>query len=90
MFSRRKHQWAHLITPELRHHFANVVGYDLVKFDVQHHRYSSPDKHRAAIAWMHEQSGKILIHVGLWIAGATLAATVVSIAVTIAIQKSWL
>jgi len=76
------------LTPELREHFEKT-GYDGVFFDVAHHRYSTPEKHRAALYWLREQRAdredregmrfRTLLTVGV----LTLLATGLAIAVAV-------
>jgi hypothetical protein len=53
----KKHltECAQFLTPELREHF-ELLGRTIVEFDVVHHRYSTPEKHKAALCWLSEQN----------------------------------
>jgi len=85
----KRHKWHHLIMPELRDRCENVVGsVELVQFDVTRHRYGDENKHRAAIAWLHEKrrSEQMTTRSILWIAAATLLATLIGVAAT----KGWI
>ena len=76
------------LTDELRTHFEHV-GASLVEFDVLHLRYSRPEKHAAALYWLRqrrkvgEERDAFRFRVLAWIAGLTLLAAVVGIAVTV-------
>jgi len=83
-------EWSRHLTPELRVHFDNV-GEALVQNDVSNHNYRDQKKQWAALAWLAEQRDQrtrrdtIRFRLIFWTALATLIATLLAIAVTVAL-----